>query len=140
MNQALEVAIYSKLTGDTTLMNLIDEVYNGIAPDNADRPFLVMQTISGVDSYTFELRMNTRLRYQFTAIDEGLSKATLWNAINRVDVLLNDASLTVADYDVKYIRRDRINSYAEMSGARFQRTGLNYQYVYADYIIDIEAE
>jgi len=53
VNTALQIKIYSLLTGNATLMNMVTGVYD-IAPDNAKLPYITIgnDSLGGWDTHT----------------------------------------------------------------------------------------
>lgn len=104
--KALETAIYSKLSGDTSLMTFITGVYNVAAPASARYPFLVFQKVADVTGYTFTSRVADEYLYQVRVIGSGLNKEPLNDALARVDALLTLQTLTVTGKRVDRVVRE----------------------------------
>ncbi len=96
---ALETALYSKLTGDTTLMTYLPGGVHNPAAKSPAYPYLVFQKISGEPSYTLTQIVSEPYVYQIRIIGRGAtSKAPLGSALARVKALLNLQPLTVSGY------------------------------------------
>lgn len=129
----LEEALYSKLTGDATLMALVTGgVHNTIAFEKAPYPLLLFQLIGANEDYTFTKRVSVQYRYQVKAIAVGYDNEPCWAAMNRVDTLLTDATLTVTGYAFWRMRRTRQFVYAETI-----YSGKVYQHVGGEWVIDL---
>lgn len=106
---ALDAAIYTKLSGDTGsggLMTIVTGVFNRVAPEGQAFPYVVWQTVSGVDNYTLTKRAKSRFVIQLKALDKGDSGKVAGQAMDRIDALLNDAALTVTGFSLLVIRRE----------------------------------
>ncbi|RLG78455.1 MAG: hypothetical protein DRO14_00530 [Thermoprotei archaeon] len=128
---AVETALYNKLTSDTELMNLVNGVYRGIAPDDAVLPYIVINLISSTDSYTLGTRLVVGYHYQIRCVDEGLSKETADQAMARVDTLLTRQDLAVADGAFWFAERRGSFEFVEND------SGVVYQHVIADFAIEV---
>ena len=114
---ALETAIYTRLTGDATLMALVTGVYAILAPDDAKFPLVVYQKLHSVDSYTLSRRIETNYSYQIKAINRGRSKSAIGSAMQCIDELLTLQPLAVTGYQVYVVRRTGdIPDYQELIG------------------------
>lgn len=108
MNE-VDAAIYSSLSGDATLTAIATGgVWRMVAPEGTSGTFIVYQLIGALnDSHTFKTDQRiTSLRYQIKAIQKGNSAVDARSAIARVDVLLNDAALSVTPFSLLSCRRE----------------------------------
>lgn len=128
----LETALTTKLEADTGgagLMTFVTGVYNLVAPNSATHPYLVFQKVVGTPAYTLGLRIAVGYLYQFRIIGEGGSKATLLDALARLDTLLTDQVLTVDGSAAWKIRRQAdMPDVAEMDGGKlYLQVGATWQ-------------
>lgn len=128
----LETALQTKLAADTGaggLMTFVTGVYNLVAPASTTYPYLVFQKVVGTPGYTLGQRIGTGYLYQFRIIGEGGSKATILDALARLDSLLTDQVLTVGGTAAWYVRRDGdMPDVAEMDGGvLFLQVGATYR-------------
>jgi hypothetical protein len=94
---ALDAALYAKLTGDTTLMGYLTGGVHSVVAVDPDFPYLVFQKVGGGEpTYTFKYQVNTPFLYQFRVIGQGPSKVAISNALERVRALLNLQPLTIS--------------------------------------------
>lgn len=112
---ALQAAIYSKLTGDATLLALApvyDEVPEGIRP-----PYIVIGDATEVpyDSFssrgfeaTITLHIWTAPRPTGTSRAVGYKPAL--DILDRVNYLLNEATLTLSDLTFVYCRLENVQT------------------------------
>ena len=130
--QAIDEALYTLLTGDVTLMALVEGVYNAVTPADADEdvavdyPLVIFQQVSGVDDYTLGVRVRTQYAYQFRVIGTGLDMKPLNDALERIEALLMDTAVTGTTL---YCRREgQLPSMAEMdAGMIYQQVGATYR-------------
>ena len=130
--QAIDAALYTLLTGDATLMALVEGVYNTVTPADADEdvvvayPLVIFQQVSGVDNYTLAARVRTAYLYQFRVIGTGLDLKTLSDAAERIEALLMDTAVTGTTL---YCRREgELPNMAEMdAGVMYQQVGATYR-------------
>jgi hypothetical protein len=139
MSTAVRRAIYGKLAGDTTLNALLGtpptgyskSIYHQEAPDGANYPFVVFQKQSGTP--TEAMGVPSALEndiWLVKAIDRGSSSDTAEAAQARVQVLLNDASLSISGSTLLYLRRQSDVEYPEVdNGVRYSHAGALYRLV-----------
>lgn len=112
----LKEALYSKLKNDVTLAAAVSGVYEGIAPASATYPFLSYSVGSAEDSYTLGRRISTAYSVEVRCVDDAASPAAANTAMERVDAILTDATLTVTDKTTWKVRRARTTEYDEQDG------------------------
>jgi hypothetical protein len=94
--KALETALYTLLTGDTTLMALIPGgVHNTLANAPVGAHLVFQKVATSPVGYTYRLLEGETYLYQFRFIVKGFSKGGILDALARLRVLLNLATLTV---------------------------------------------
>lgn len=130
--EALEKALYGKLN-EATLLTKVTAVYNTIAPDAAVYPFAVFQKVAGVPRNALGQRTTWEFLYQFRCIAEGLSKATILQALSRIDALLERGALTVTGATVKAMLRE-----ADLPDLPSVEGGTVYQQVGATWRITVQ--
>lgn len=108
MNE-VDAAIYSTLSGDGTLTGIATGgIWRIVAPEGTTGVYVVFQLI-GAQNDLHTLKTDRRvesMRYQIKAIERGYSAANARSAMSRVDVLLNDANLSVTPYTLLQCRRE----------------------------------
>lgn len=130
---SLEEALYAKLTSDATLMAIATGgVYNSLAIQSATYPLILFQQIRGTDQYTFTRRVSTQHRYQIKCINEGYDNEPCRAAMERIDTLLTDQTLTVTGKTFWMARRISEFAYAEPA-----LSGKAYQHVGGDWLIEL---
>lgn len=128
--KAVEKALYAKLSGDATLTGLAPGgVWRGVAPTGTSGVWVTFTHVSTLDNYTLAERATSRSNYLIKAIAPGESATGAWDAANRIDALLSDQTLTVANEAAMSVRREGVISMTETDG------GEEYQHAGAYYII-----
>lgn len=112
---ALETAIYSKLTGDTTLMALVGAVCNTIVPRGQALPVCLFQPMSGIEE---NASPNDSIRYVYLVKGIARSKATAMAIAERASYLLHKSTITVTGWNNFWTARTLYVSYAEIDPAQ----------------------
>ena len=134
-------AIYGKLSGDSTLNNLLGtppagyskSIFHQEAPAGARHPFVIFQKQSGSPTETFgdpdALENDVWL---VKAIDRSTS-ADIAEAIQaRIRTLLNDAALSISGHTHLYLRRQSDVEYPETSdGVSYKHAGSLFRLVFS---------
>lgn len=109
--KALYTAIYTTLSGDGTLMALIDDVYDGV-PDNAALPYIRIGEFASTpfDDKTTD---GTDILITLHAFSHSRDKETLHDITARVYNLLHDADLSVTGQELVLLRSDFNNIFEE---------------------------
>jgi hypothetical protein len=141
---AIRRALYGKLSGDTTLNNLLGpppsgwskSIYYGFAPDTADEdnyPFVLLShqspnipTYANVAKPAFETQV-----WWIRAVDQNSTADPAEAVSDRLDELLTDGSLSIAGGDtVMWLRRQSSQTYPEVAdGVRYFHSGGLYRLV-----------
>lgn len=141
MSTEVRRAVYGKLSGDTTLNNLLGTpsagyskaIYHGQAPDGAAFPFVVMNKQSGTptEAFTDPDAFETDV-WLVKGVDRATSADTAEAIQARLRVLLNDASLSISGATLLYLRRQSDVEYAEVeNGVTYRHAGSLYRLVTA---------
>jgi hypothetical protein len=114
---ALDIAIYSKLTGDTgaggvnhATTGATGGFHNGSAPQDAGFPRIHFMELVTTAGYSFSTLISDHSYYEFTAFavdGQSAGGTTAKTLIERVRTLLTDPSLTVTGKTVLYCRFER---------------------------------
>jgi hypothetical protein len=125
VDDAIDAMLMTVLGGDATLATLAPGgVWRGLAPDGVTGTVVVFSQASGTDDYTLKTRAFTVYRYLVKAIAPGESSAPANLAASRIDVLLNDATPTLASGTLIYMRRAQTVSMAQADTAEtYQHQG-----------------
>jgi hypothetical protein len=139
MSTATRRALYGKLAGDTTLNALLGtpasgyskSIYHQEAPDGASFPVVIFQKQSGTPTEAMGVpsAMENDV-WLVKAIDRGPSADTAEAIQARIQVLLNDASLSISGSTLLYLRRQSDVEYPEVeNGVRYSHAGALYRLV-----------
>ena len=126
---ALNAAIYSKLTAGTALTSLLagtTSIYFLQAPDNSSLPYVEFSCPSELDQNLIPTRMkDIVLRVQAVASTPALA-GTL---DAQMDAILNEASLTITGWTNLWMRRE--NGFqtviTDQAGVRYYVSGADYR-------------
>lgn len=129
---AIDAAIYSKLTASAALTSLTSGgtanpgVYQWLAPENADPPYVIYN----VQSPSVPRRtMGTAVAFEDTvylvkAVTQEPSAKLAGSILARIDEALNDQPLTIGGYTHLYLRRESGVEFPEVSdGLRYMHRG-----------------
>lgn len=141
MSTAIRRALYGKLSGDSTLTNMLGTaasgytkgIYHHDAPEDAAFPFVVFSKSSGVPTEAFAKPSAYETDvWLVKAIDRNTTADTA-EAINaRVTALLNDATLSISGGTLLYLRRQSDVDYPEMvEGITYRHVGSLYRLIWA---------
>ncbi len=127
MSSAVEGALKTLFTGDTTLMGIVTAAYNVVAPQGAAYPHVIYHKLVGPDEYTLTERVRTQYSYQIRVIDKSESMAKINAAMERIEVLLMDKEL-VAGQTLYCRRSGAVPNYPEKDadGAILLQGGATY--------------
>lgn len=140
MSTPVRRAIYGKLAGDTTLNNLLGTVPTGysksifhdIAPTNADHPYVILSKQSGVPTETHgdPSAMENDI-WLIKAVDDSDTADPAEAIAARLNVLLNDGTLSISGGTLLYLRRQSDVEYSEVTdGVQYKHAGALYRLVY----------
>ena len=101
---AVETALYGRLSVDATLLGLVSGVYRHVAPASAALPFVIFAKQSETCDYTQSGSRTRDLVYLVKAVDDPQSN-NAGAADARIDDLLTDHVLTLSGATNTYLRR-----------------------------------
>jgi len=127
---ALETALYDKLTGGTALMARLAgtaSVYNQIAPRGASPAYVVYGIQGGGDENITPARFKN-LVYSIKAVSDVNMKEA-GEIDDEIDALMHDAALTVTGWGVMWCMREADYRYTETTpeGRNIWHAGGNYR-------------
>jgi hypothetical protein len=139
MSTPIRRALYGKLAGDTTLNNLLasppsgysKSIFDSEAPPQATYPFLVFFKQAGTPTESFgdPDALDTDV-WLVKGVDRGTSADTVEAIQARVQVLLNDATLSISGATLQYLRRESDVQYAEIrDGVTYRNAGAQYRLI-----------
>jgi hypothetical protein len=140
MSTPVRRAIYGKMSGDTTLNNLLatpptgysKSIYHQEAPDGAAYPFVIFNKQAGTPTEAFQkpsaFENDTWL---IKGIDRSPSADTAEAIAARLIALLNDGTLSISGGTLLYLRRQSDVEYPEVTdGEQFKHAGALFRLVY----------
>jgi hypothetical protein len=139
VSTATRRAIYGKLSGDTTLNNLLGtpatgyskSIYYQIVPANAGFPFVVFQKQAGTPTQAFgsPSAMETEV-WLVKGIDRDTTADDAEAIQARIMALLNDTTLTISGSTLQFLRRESDIDYSEVDdGVTYRHAGSLYRLV-----------
>lgn len=130
---AIDAALYARLSGDATLMGLVTIVARDPAPQGSVLPYVVFNPATDMDNYTFGARAYEQTLYAIRACTDGDSHL-LANEINdRVYALLQD-DLALAVAGRSLLRCERVD---RMEPSQVE-DGKTYRYAIDRYRIEVQ--
>lgn len=140
MSTAVRRAVYGRLSGDTTLNNLLavppagysKSIYHQDAPDGAQFPFVIINKQSGTPTEAMgdPSALETDV-WLVKAVDRAASADLVESIADRIRVLLNDATLSISGATHLYLRRQSDVEYPEVDlGVRYKHCGSLYRLVF----------
>jgi hypothetical protein len=137
---AIKRAVYGKLSGDTTLNNLLGtpaagftkSIYYQVAPESAAFPYVLFAKQSGVPTEAF----NDPSAYDtdtwlIKGVDRSTSADTAEAIDGRIQTLLNDGTLSISGGALLYLRRQSDVDYGEVvEGVQYKHAGSLYRLVW----------
>src|SRR5215207_9433098 len=114
MSTAIRRAIYGKMSGDTTLNNLLGtpatgyskSIYYQEAPAGANYPLVIFNQQSGVPTEAFQNPSAFENDvWLVKGVDRSTSADTAEAIADRVKTLLNDTTLSISGGTLSYLRR-----------------------------------
>ena len=124
-------AIRKQLIADETLMALVSGVYDEIAPEGVDYPFIVVGAQSpALAQYTLGdgVPFLESSIVKVKAIDQNLSSAVAEDVAARIKVVLQDAALAIAGKVPLWCRwESEIDYTTHEDGLTFRHKGTNWR-------------
>ena len=121
MNQ-LDAAIYTKLTGAAALTGLLSagtaSVFQTLAPENENPPYVVFHKQSNVPAYTFGGVAFENALYLVKAVTQEPSAKTAGSVASQINAALQDAALTIDGYTHMYLRRETDIEFVEVESGQ----------------------
>lgn len=142
MSVAIRRALYGKMAGDTTLMNMLNDpapgfgkaLYHQLAPPEAKFPYVVFAKQSGVPAYSMAARDYDNDLWLVKGVDrqvEGADADPVDAIAARLDALLTDGSLSISGRRQLYFRRESDVEYVDLHGDEiFLHAGVLFRLLY----------
>jgi hypothetical protein len=149
VSTATRRAIYGKLSGDSTLNNLLGTVapgytksiYHGVAPDDAGFAYVLFNKQSGTPTEAFYKYDSSSNRgpsafdtdiWLVKGVDRAPSADRAESIADRIHALLNDGTgISISGGTLAYLRRESDVDYGEViEGVQYRHAGALYRLVY----------
>jgi hypothetical protein len=139
MSTPVRRALYGKLAGDTTLNNLLatppsgysKSIYDSEAPPQAAYPFVIFFKQAGTPTEAFgdPDAFDTDV-WLVKGVDKAASADTVEAIQARVQVLLNDTTLSISGAELEYLRRESDVQFSEVrDGVTYRHAGAQYRLI-----------
>ena len=126
----LDTAIYSVLNVEAVTNEATGGVFNGIAPQGVEPPFVVFQAMSRVDDYFAFTGRGGAAIYMVKAIDRSIWPKGAGDIDTQIDSVMQDASLSITGHALLMCRRESDIYLAEdQAGVVFQHVGGLYRII-----------
>jgi len=119
----LDTAIYAVLNVEAVTNEATGGIFNGVAPQGTEPPFVVFQAMSKVDDYYAYSERGGAAVYMVKAIDRSIWPKAAGDIDTQIDSVMQDASLSITGYTLISCRREEDIYLAEDTG------GVTYQHV-----------
>lgn len=123
----IATALYGKLTSGTAITDLLSSgtaVFEDIAPENVDEPFIVFNEVTTTVDWTLEGVGIENTLWQIRAVTRGPSSAEAGTIVAEIDNALNDQALTVVGYtQLNTMRTTSVHRVEVIDGERFSHSG-----------------
>lgn len=128
---ALDAAIYGALSAGTALTSLLaggtasPSVFQHLAPENQDPPYVVFNKQANTPRFTFSGLAFENAVYQVKAVTLGPSAQLAGTIAEAIDDLLTDVPVSVTGHKLMYLRRMEDIDYPEPGpgGQRYHHRG-----------------
>lgn len=140
---AVKRAVYGKLSGDSTLTNLLGtpasgyakSIYFEQAPQGAQFPYVIFSRSAGTPRWTFKQEAFREDVWMVKGVDRQSATSntadTAESIADRVEALLTDASLSISGEGLMWLRPESTVDYAEVvDGVTFRHSGSDFRLIH----------
>ena len=126
----LDTAIFSTLNVASVTNEATGGVFNSVAPQGAEPPFVVFQVMSKTDDYFAYTGRGAEAVYMVKAIDQSPWPKSAGDIDTQVDSVMQDASLSITGFSLLSCRREEdIYLVEDQEGVIYQHVGGLYRIV-----------
>jgi len=126
----LDTAIYSVLNVEAVTNEATGGVFNGLAPQGTEPPFVVFQAMSKVDDYFSYTGRGGAAVYLVKAIDRSIWPKGAGDIDTQIDSVMQDASLSITGYSLLMCRRESdLYLVEDQAGMVYQHIGGLYRII-----------
>ena len=126
----LDTAVYSVLNVAAVTNEATGGVFNGIAPQGTEPPFVVFSAMSKTDDYFAYTERGGQAVYMIKAIDRSPWPKSAGDIDTQIDSVMQDASLSIAGHTLIECRRESdIYLVEDLDGVTYQHVGGLYRII-----------
>lgn len=126
----LDTAIYTVLNVESVTDEATGGVFNGLAPQGTEPPFVVFQAMSKVDDYFAYTGRGGTAVYMIKVIDRSVWPKTAGDIDTQIDSVMQDASLSITGHTLLMCRRESdIYLVEDQQGVVYQHVGGLYRII-----------
>ena len=126
----LDTAVYSVLNGAAVTNEATGGVFNGIAPQGTEPPFVVFSAMSKTDDYFAYTERGGQAVYMIKAIDRSPWPKSAGDIDTQIDSVMQDASLSITGHTLIECRRESdIYLVEDLDGVTYQHVGGLYRII-----------
>lgn len=126
----LDTAIFSTLNVESVTNEATGGVFNGVAPQGAEPPFVVFQAMSKMDDYFAYTGRGGEAVYMVKVIDQSPWPKSAGDIDTQVDSVMQDASLSITGFSLLSCRREEdIYLVEDQEGVIYQHVGGLYRII-----------
>ena len=120
----LDTAVYSVLNVAAVTNEATGGVFNGIAPQGTEPPFVVFSAMSKTDDYFAYTERGGQAVYMIKAIDRSPWPKSAGDIDTQIDSVMQDASLSITGHTLIECRRESdIYLVEDLDGVTYQHVG-----------------
>ena len=126
----LDTAIYDTLNVEAVPNEATGGVFNGIAPQDTEPPFVVFQAMSKTDDYFAFTGRGGSAVYMVKVIDRNIWPKAAGDIDTQIDSVMQDASLSITGHALLMCRRESdIYLVEDQQGVVYQHVGGMYRII-----------
>ena len=126
----LDTAVYAVLNVAAVTNEATGGVFNSLAPQNTEPPYVVLQAMSKVDDYWSYTARGGQATYLVKVIDRSPWPKTASDIDTQIDSVMQDASLSITGHSLITCRRESDFYLVEdQGGVVYQHIGGLYQII-----------
>ena len=126
----LDTAVYSVLNVAAVTNEATGGVFNGIAPQGTEPPFVVFSAMSKTDDYFAYTERGGQAVYMIKAIDRSPWPKSAGDIDTQIDSVMQDASLSITGHTRIECRRESdIYLVEDLDGVTYQHVGGLYRII-----------
>ena len=126
----LDTAIFDVLNVAAITNEATGGVFNGVAPQGTEPPFVVFSAMAKTDDYFAYSERGGQAVYMVKAIDRSPWPKSAGDIDTQIDSALQDAALSISGYSLISCRREEdIYLVEDLSGVMYQHVGGLYRII-----------